>query len=212
VKKDDIEEALIEANTDDSVDGIIVYYPIWGNRQDQYLQQIVTVGKDVEGLSHQYIFNMYQNIRFLDEAQQKKSILPCTPLAVVKILEHLHIYNIILPCGNRLHGRTITIINRSEVVGRPLAALLANDGAQVFSVDIKNVQQFSRGEGLRKRRHSVVDKQEWSLENCLPLSDVVVSGVPGDKFKVPLSLLRDGAVCINISSEKVCIRERENCC
>lgn len=29
---------------------------------------------------------------------------------------------------------------RSEVVGRPLAALLANDGARVFSVDIDSIQ------------------------------------------------------------------------
>jgi len=29
---------------------------------------------------------------------------------------------------------------RSEVVGRPLAALLSNDGARVFSVDIDSIQ------------------------------------------------------------------------
>jgi methylenetetrahydrofolate dehydrogenase (NAD+) len=90
----------------------MVYYPIFGNRQDQYLQQIVSADKDVEGLSHQYIFNMYQNIRFLDPAGTKKSILPCTPLAVIKILEYLRIYNTILSYGNRLHGRTITVINK----------------------------------------------------------------------------------------------------
>ena len=94
------------------------------------------------------------------------------------------------------------MINRSEVVGRPLAALLANDGACVYSVDISDVQQFHRGEGLRKRRHEVVEKPGWTLENCLPLSDVVISGVPGDKYKVPVELLREGAVCINFSSER----------
>ncbi|KAF2674220.1 NAD(P)-binding protein [Microthyrium microscopicum] len=202
VTKDDIEEGIMSANTDDKVDGIIVYYPIHGNRQDQYLQQIVDIGKDVEGLSHKYIFNMYQNIRFLDDAKQRKSILPCTPLAVIKILEYLHVYNPILPYGNRLHGHTVTIINRSEVVGRPLAALLANDGANVYSVDIDNVEQFHRGEGLRKRRHTVDEKGGWTIEHCLPLSDVVISGVPGDKYKVPVKLLRNGAVCINFSSEK----------
>lgn len=205
VKKDDIEEAIIAANTDDGVAGMIVYYPIFGNRQDQYLQQIVDAGKDVEGLSHKYIFNMYQNIRFLDEAQTRKSILPCTPLAVIKILEYLQIYNTILPYGNRLHGHTVTVINRSEVVGRPLAALLANDGARVYSVDIGDVQQFHRGEGLKKRRHEVEEKKGWTIENALPLSDVVISGVPGDKYKVPVHLLREGAVCINFSSEKVCV-------
>ncbi|KAF2731287.1 NAD(P)-binding protein [Polyplosphaeria fusca] len=202
VDREELEDALLTANTDDAVDGIIVYYPIFGNRQDQYLQQIVAVDKDVEGLSHQYIFNMYQNVRFLDPAMTKKSILPCTPLAVIKILEYLRIYNTILPYGNRLHGRTVTVINRSEVVGRPLAALLANDGACVYSVDIEDVQQFTRGEGLRKRRHEVVEKPGWTLENCLPISDVVISGVPGDKYKVPLNLLREGAVCINFSSER----------
>jgi methylenetetrahydrofolate dehydrogenase (NAD+) len=180
----------------------MVYYPIFNDRQDQYLQQIVDVTKDVEGLSHKYIFNMYQNIRYLDDERQKKSILPCTPLAIIKILEYLQIYNTILPDQNRLHGRTITVINRSEVVGRPLAAILANDGARVYSVDISNVQEFHRGEGLRKRRHEVTEKVGWTLENCLPISDIVISGVPGDKFKVPLHLLRDGAVCINFSSEK----------
>ncbi|KAH8732915.1 hypothetical protein GQ44DRAFT_639740, partial [Phaeosphaeriaceae sp. PMI808] len=202
VDRELLEDALIDANNDTDVDGIIVYYPIFGNRQDQYLQQIVSIDKDVEGLSHQYIFNMYQNIRFLDPESTKKSILPCTPLAVIKILEYLRIYNTILPYGNRLHGRTITVINRSEVVGRPLAALLANDGACVYSVDINDVQEFTRGAGLRKRRHEVVEKPGWTLDDCLPISDVVISGVPGDKYKVPLEKMRDGAVCINFSSER----------
>lgn len=202
VDRDRLEDGLIEANNDAAVDAIIVYYPIFGSRQDQYLQQIVAVDKDVEGLSHRYLFNMYQNIRFLDPAATQKSILPCTPLAVIKILEYLRIYNTILPYGNRLHGRTITVINRSEVVGRPLAALLANDGAHVYSVDINDVQEFTRGVGLRKRRHEVVEKPGWTLDNCLPISDVVISGVPGDQYKVPLETLRDGAVCINFSSER----------
>lgn len=159
--------------------------------------------KDIEGLSHKYVFNMYQNIRFLDPpTNQQKSILPCTPLAMVKILEHLRIYNSILPYGNRLFGRTITVINRSEVVGRPLAALLANDGACVYSVDLDGVQQFTRGTGIKKLHHEVHSKPGWELKDCLPLSDVVISGVPSDKYKVPTDLIRDGAVCINFSSDK----------
>ncbi|KAM5436889.1 Methylenetetrahydrofolate dehydrogenase [NAD(+)] [Microsporum canis] len=205
VSRDDIEDAIIAANTDDDVDGIMVYYPIFNNRQDQYLQQIVDISKDVEGLSHRYIFNMYQNIRFLDPqpgARKQKSILPCTPLAVIKILEYLQIYNTILPYGNRLFGHTICVVNRSEVVGRPLAALLANDGALVYSVDITGVQKFTRGEGLKKRRHEVEDMEGWTLKDAVPHCDVVVSGVPGEAFKFDENLLRPGAVCINFSSEK----------
>ncbi|KKZ62693.1 methylenetetrahydrofolate dehydrogenase (NAD+) [[Emmonsia] crescens] len=203
VTRDDIEDAILAANADPDIDGIIVYYPIFNNRQDQYLQQIVDISKDVEGLSHRYIFNMYQNIRFLDPPQNKqKSVLPCTPLAVIKILEYLQIYNTILPYGNRLFGHTICVVNRSEVVGRPLAALLANDGACVYSVDVTGVQQFTRGEGIRKRHHEVMDMEGWRLEDAVPHCDVVISGVPGDKFKFNTKLLRQGAVCINFSSEK----------
>jgi methylenetetrahydrofolate dehydrogenase (NAD+) len=205
VDKEEIEEAILAANIDPTVHGILVYYPIFPatSRQDQYIQQLVSLEKDVEGLSHTYIFNMYQNIRFFDPpTNTQKSILPCTPLAVVKVLEYLQIYNSILPYGNRLFGKTISVINRSEVVGRPLAALLANDGAKVYSVDLDGVQLFTRGQGIKKPRHEVHVQAGWTSADCLPLSDVVISGVPGDKFKVDMDLVRDGAVCINFSSEK----------
>lgn len=204
VEREELENEIRQANTDSEVDGMIVYYPVFDSRRDQTLQWTVSMYKDVEGLSPQLISNMYQNIRFLDPPHNtRKSILPCTPLAVVKILEHLQIYNNFLDYGKRLFGKRITVINRSEVVGRPLAALLANDGAEVYSVDVTGVQLFSRGSGLKKVKHESRDLEGWTLEQCLPISDVVISGVPGDSFKVPTHLVREGAVCVNFSSQKV---------
>jgi methylenetetrahydrofolate dehydrogenase (NAD+) len=146
---------------------------------------------------------MYNNIRFLDPPVNKmKSILPCTPLAILKVMDYLQVFNNVLPLGNRLYGKTITIFNRSEVVGRPLAALLANDGAKVFSVDENGAQLFTRGECIRKHKHEVHDVPDWSLQTFLPYSDVVISGVPGKSHKVDTSCLKEGVVCINFSSEK----------
>jgi hypothetical protein len=65
------------------------------------------------------------------------------------------------------------------------------------------VQKFTRGEGLKNRRHEIVDMEGATLKDVAPLCDVVISGVPGDKYKFDTSLLREGAVCINFSSEKV---------
>ncbi|KAM4055096.1 tetrahydrofolate dehydrogenase/cyclohydrolase, catalytic domain-containing protein [Hirsutella rhossiliensis] len=205
VDKEMLEEEIMKANDDDEVDGIIVYYPIFPQNpsHDKYVQETVDLSKDVEGMSHKHLHNMYHNVRFLDPPEnKKKSILPCTPLAVVKILEHLQIYNAILAPGNRLFGKTMTVINRSEVNGRPLAALLANDGATVYSVDITGVQLFTRGQGIKHPRHQVQDREGWGLKDCLPLSDVVIGGVPVESFKVPTELIREGAVCINFSSYK----------
>jgi len=157
-----------------------------------------------------------------------KSILPCTPLAVVKCLEHLGVYNRILTYGDRAYGKTVTVINRSEVVGRPLAALLANDGARVFSVDIDSIQEYTKrpyvpppeptaepssGEpssseaaaAVKARRYHprhVVHPTKFTLQQCLALSDVVVSAVPSPIYKVKTEWLKDGCLCVNVAADK----------
>ncbi|CCE64344.1 hypothetical protein TPHA_0H01380 [Tetrapisispora phaffii CBS 4417] len=202
---DFLEEAIIEANRDDDVNGIMVYFPVFGNAQDQYLQQVVAKEKDVEGLNHLYYQNLYHNVRYLDANKKLKSILPCTPLAIIKILEYLKIYNSLLVEGNRLYGKKIVVVNRSEIVGRPLAALLANDGAIVYSVDVNNIQKFTRGEGLKFTKHQVEDLGNFSnslLKDISGEADVIITGVPSETYKFPTEYIKDGAVCINFSSSK----------
>lgn len=70
-----MEDHIEEANRDEHVDGIIVYFPVFGDSHDKYLQNVTDISKDVEGLAHRYIYNMYRNIRFLDEQRTRKSIL-----------------------------------------------------------------------------------------------------------------------------------------
>ncbi|SCZ90204.1 BZ3500_MvSof-1268-A1-R1_Chr1-3g01838 [Microbotryum saponariae] len=240
----EVEEAILEANADDEVHGIMVYYPIFGPRQDGYLQQAVSPLKDVEGLNftcpdlhYTRLFSLYHNTRFIDprkialaaqvvsppaastsgsgptEPELVKAILPCTPLAIVKTLEHCQVYNPVLPYGSRAFGKTITVINRSEVVGRPLAALLANDGARVFSVDLDGIQEFTRrrtsapaAEGEKPRpsfqpRH-FVQSTPLKLEDCLAISDVVVSGVPSAAYKISTDALKEGVIAVNFSESK----------
>lgn len=203
--KNSLEGELIKANQDDSVHGIMVYFPVFGDRQDTYIQQLISTEKDVEGLNFMYYHNLYHNVRFLDPpTNQQKCILPCTPLAIVKILEYLGVYNKHLRYGNRLYGKRILVVNRSEIVGRPLAALLANDGATVYSVDIDSVQQFTRGDDLSMHRHKVVDLsgEDADLEHVIPRCDVVITGVPLEKYKFPVKYLSNGTTVINFSSNK----------
>ncbi|GMG39499.1 unnamed protein product [Ambrosiozyma monospora] len=201
VTKDQLEGEIYKCNENDSVNGIMVYFPVYGDSQDSYLQQCVTMEKDVEGLNFQYVSNMYHNIRYLDEAKTKKSILPCTPLAVVKILEYLGLYNPLLNYGDRLYGKTVTIVNRSEIVGRPLAALLANDGATVYSADVHDIQLYERGDGLTLKKHTVLECSK-TLEECAKASDIVITGVPSPTYKFPTEYVKRGAVAINFSSHK----------
>ena len=150
----DVEAALMDANNDPRVHGIIVYYPIFGQQesfsgasQDDYLRDSVSHMCDVEGLCHTYRSNLYRNVRYLDHPLNKqKCLLPCTALSVVKILEKCPgCYDSDKPVGRKLEGKIVTVINRSEIVGRPLAAMLANDGAEVFSIDVNSIYKFSGG-------------------------------------------------------------------
>jgi methylenetetrahydrofolate dehydrogenase (NAD+) len=164
----DVESALIQANEDPRVHGIIVYYPIFGAEesfsganQDDYLRDSVSYKCDVEGLCHTYRTNLYRNVRFMDYPNNTlKCLLPCTALSVVKILEACpNCYDYDKTVKKRLEGKVVTVVNRSEIVGRPLAAMLSNDGAEVYSIDINSIYLFSGG-----RLHKCPDE---TPESCI---------------------------------------------
>lgn len=97
----------------------------------------------------------------------------------------------------------------SEVVGRPLAALLANDGARVFSVDIDSIQEYTKRPTApaSKEKHKyhtahIVHPSNLSLQECLALSDVVISAVPSPTYKIKTEELKMGCICVNVASEK----------
>eukprot|EP00443_Scrippsiella_acuminata_P129955 CAMPEP_0115689052 /NCGR_PEP_ID=MMETSP0272-20121206/61339_1 /TAXON_ID=71861 /ORGANISM="Scrippsiella trochoidea, Strain CCMP3099" /LENGTH=1176 /DNA_ID=CAMNT_0003128783 /DNA_START=42 /DNA_END=3568 /DNA_ORIENTATION=+ len=202
VETESIEQALEEANLDRSVSGIMIYYPVFGNRPsfqgssyDDSLRDSVSLAKDVEGLCHFYRRTLYRNQRYVDTEQARKCVLPCTPLAVVKILEHLGAYDDQHASGDRMAGKTVTIVNRSEIVGRPLAAMLANDGAAVYSVDIDSTYIFRRG-----RVEPV--QADCTTEEFVRKSDVVILGVPTESYKMNPSWVKEGAIVVNVASHK----------
>ncbi|KAL7429826.1 hypothetical protein ACHAXH_002524 [Discostella pseudostelligera] len=199
----DVESALRDANDDPRVHGIIVYYPIFGQvesfsgeSQDDYLRDTVSYKCDVEGLCHDYRSNLYRNIRHVDFPRNtKKCVLPCTALSVVKILDSLpSCFDKSKPIGRQMEGKTVTIINRSEIVGRPLAAMLANDGADVYSIDIDSIYLF-RGGKLHKCKGE-------TPESCVRKSNVVVTGVPTKNYRLPSEWIQPHTTIVNVASFK----------
>lgn len=43
---------------------------------------------------------------------------------------------------------------------------------------------------------------DLKLADCLAISDVVISAVPVESYKVPTKALKDGCVCVNVAGEK----------
>jgi len=202
VENSTLQEELEKANCDPAVHGLMIYYPIFGARpafdggtQDEYFRDGVSAYKDVEGLSHYYRRSLYRNARTVDGDLSKKCVLPCTPLAVIKTLQHLGVYASGKPTCEGLNGKTVVVVNRSDVVGRPLAAMMANDGATVWSMDIDSMYIFRRGT-------LEVPPASATQESAVRSADVVVLGVPSPKYKMDVSWIKEGAVVINVASCK----------
>ncbi len=190
-KKGNIYNIIDEVNKDSTIHGVIIYYPVFNDERDNQLRNSIIPEKDVEGLCETYSYNLYNNIRYTDKYKKHKCILPCTPLAVLKIMEYYNIYNTLSPIGSKLSKKTITIINRSKILGQPLARMLANDGALVYSVDIDSMYKIYKNDTIKINK---------STENACLLSDVVILGVPCKEYKLPSSNIRSNTLVINVSS------------
>ena len=94
--------------------------------------------------------------------------------------------------GKLVAGKVITIFNRSEVIGRPLAVMMSNDGARVYSFDENGPLVFENA----KPQETGISRAE-----ALISSDIVITGVPSDKFeKIRPAEITADTVCLNFSS------------
>ncbi|VVB62253.1 Bifunctional protein FolD protein [uncultured archaeon] len=127
ISEQKIFQTIQKLNVDNSVHGILIQYPVPKHLSQEKLIQVIDQQKDIEG------FNPVNLGRTLIGDEY---LVPCTPLSVLTILEHEHI---------TLKGKDIVIVNHSNVVGKPLAALLLNRNATVVICHVftKNLKQYT---------------------------------------------------------------------
>lgn len=119
-------------NADDSIDGILVQLPLPKHINTNEILRKIDPKKDVDGFCAQ---NMGALVSGLD------GFVPCTPLGIMELLKQ---YNI------NPQGLNALVIGRSNIVGKPMAALLLNAGATVTIAHskTKNLAQFSKNADL----------------------------------------------------------------
>ena len=197
VRAEEVEPAIAAANIDPAVDGIFLYYPLLDRVGDRWLRELVDPRKDVEGLHSFWSRLLYENTRFVDPGHLARAILPCTPLAILKLLQHAGMRGATGNVDAPLEGVTACIINRSDLVGMPLAAMLANDGARVHSLDIAGAVTFEPAIG--RHTHDVRDSG-IDRASALAAADVVISAVPSKDFElVRGDEIREGAICVDVA-------------
>ena len=101
-------------NQDTNIDAILVQLPLPKHINERKVLDKISPKKDVDGLSSINIGKLFTGC--------KDAIIPCTPKGILSILKYNNI---------NLEGKNILIINRSNIVGKPLVQLLQKENATI---------------------------------------------------------------------------------
>ena len=112
------EEQLInkinELNNDKNVHGILVQLPLPKHISELAVINAISPEKDVDGFHD-------VNRKKLEQGQD--SLVPCTPLGCLMLIKDR--------LGDNLKGKKAVVVGRSNIVGKPMAQLLVNEGCDV---------------------------------------------------------------------------------
>jgi len=160
ITQTELNEIIDQLNKDKMVHGILVQLPL----PDQ-LNAFVTTSriaplKDVDGLTP-------YNVGLL--AMKKAALVACTPLGIMEMFD-FHSIN--------LQGKNIVLINRSNLVGKPLYHLLLERNATVISCHSKT----------------------QNLKELCRLADIIITAV-GDRTKFTLTpdMIKEDAIVIDVA-------------
>ena len=160
VTQQELNRIIDELNADVSVHGILVQLPLPKHLNEFATTSRISPIKDVDGLTP-------HNAGLL--AMKKAALVACTPSGVMEMFDHHNI---------DLEGKNIVLINRSNLVGKPLYHLLLEKNATVLTCHskTKDITKFCQ------------------------LADIVITAV-GDREKFILTpeMIKEGAIVIDVA-------------
>ena len=163
ITQNELNELIQKLNDDDSVHGILVQLPLPKHLNEFNTTTQILPEKDVDGLTP-------PNVGLL--AIGKAMLVACTPSGIIEMCKY---YNI------DLEGKNVVVINRSNLVGKPLYHLLLQNNATVTTC-------HSRTKDLKKI--------------CLD-SDIIITGVGNREiFKLTPDMVKDGAIVIDVATTR----------
>ena len=156
-KEIEVINKILELNNDEYVHGILLQLPLpEGFNQDKLINYIAR-NKDVDGLTDINIGKIFNN---------KQGLVSCTPQGIMKLLEYEKI---------DIEGKNVTIVGRSNLVGKPLLGLMLNKNATVTIC-------HSKTENLKKHTKN---------------ADILVVAV-GKKHFITEDMVKDDTIIIDV--------------
>lgn len=155
----EIIELIKSLNEDVGVHGILVQLPLPSHLDPFMITNTINPIKDVDGLTA-------TNMGLL--VGGRGSLKPCTPVGIVELLDHY---------GISVSGLHVVIINRSQLVGKPLALLLLERDATV----------------------TICHSKSYDLLKEIKDADLVVTAIGNrDKFTLTGNMIKTGSIVIDV--------------
>ncbi len=123
IPMEDFVKLVRMVNEDEEIHGILIFRPLPDQLNMEIIQDLIDPKKDIDCMNSVNLQKVFEG--------SGDGFLPCTPEAVVEILKHYDI---------PLKGAKAVIINRSLVLGKPLAMMLIGENATVEICHSKTTQ------------------------------------------------------------------------
>ena len=109
----ELEKLILDLNSDQTVDGILLQHPVPKTIDELKCFNAIGLQKDVDGVTTQGFGNMSMGLDAFGS---------CTPFGIIRLIDHFNI---------NLEGLDTLVIGRSQILGKPMAAMLLNKNATV---------------------------------------------------------------------------------
>lgn len=144
------------------VDGIIVQLPLPKKFDEKRILSLIPVEKDVDGLSGENLGRLLKG---------EDSLISCTPYGIIELLKGY---------GVTFSGKNAVVIGRSNMVGKPIAALLLRENATV----------------------TVCHSKTENIKNYTKNADILVAAIGKAKF-VTADMVKKGAVVVDVGINRI---------
>jgi methylenetetrahydrofolate dehydrogenase (NADP+)/methenyltetrahydrofolate cyclohydrolase len=162
ISADDLLALIARLNNDPAVNGILLQLPLPAHIEESRALQAISPFKDVDGFHSENVGGL---------SQGRPVLTPCTPSGCMQLL--------LDTCGD-LSGKHAVVIGRSNIVGKPMAALLLQAHCSV----------------------TVLHSRSRDAQAICRLGDIVIAAV-GRPRMITADWLKPGAVVIDVGINRI---------
>jgi len=157
-------EVVRQLNEEPTVHGILVQLPLPKGLDEEQVIEAIDPAKDVDGFHPQNVGRLLIG---------KDCFISCTPKGVLAMLDYY---------GIETDGKDVCIVGRSNIVGKPMAALLMQRG--------------------RDATVTVCNTHTKDLAGHVRRADIIIAAA-GHPHTVTADMVKDGAVVVDVGTNRV---------